>query len=70
MTSLRRLLDKAVLMYNTGKPHKALGKLTPSMFRNTIDNEDNSPSYLPLSIVNHINYKNRGKIINKKVNVI
>ena len=69
MTSLRRLLDKAVLMYNTGKPHKALGKLTPSMFRNTIDNEDYSSSNLPLSTVNHI-YKNRSKIINKKVNVI
>lgn len=69
MTSLRRLLDKAVLMYNTGKPHKALGKLTPSMFRSTIDNEDYSSSNLPLSTVNHI-YKNRSKIINKKVNVI
>ena len=70
MTSLRRLLDKAILMYNTGKPHKALGKLTPCMFRETVDNEDNSSSYLPLSTVNHINYKNRNKIINKKVNVI
>jgi len=70
MTSLRRLLDKAVLMYNTGKPHKALGKLTPSMFRNTIENEDYSSSNLPLSTVNHINYKNRSKISNKKVNVI
>ena len=70
MSSLRRLLDKAVLMYNTGKPHKALGKLTPSMFRNTIDNEDYSSSNLPLSTVNHINYKNRSKISNKKVNVI
>jgi len=70
MTSLRRLLDKAVLMYNTGKPHKALGKLTPSMFRNTIDNEAYSSSNFPLSTVNHINYKNRSKINNKKVNVI
>ncbi len=51
MSSLKRLLDKAVLMYNTGKPHKALGKLTPSEFKNTIDNEDNSFSYLPLSTV-------------------
>lgn len=70
MTSLRRLLDKAVLMYNTGKPHKALGKLTPIMFRNTIDNEDYSSSNLPLSTVNNINYKNRTKSNNKKVNVI
>lgn len=67
--SLKRLLDKAVLMYNTEKPHKALGKLTPSKFRDTIDNENNSPSYLPLSTVNHNNYK-RCKLSIKKVNVI
>ena len=69
MKSLKKLLDKAVFMYNNGKPHKALGKLTPSMFRSTIDNEYNSPSYLPLSTVNHINNK-RVKLSNKKVNVI
>ncbi|MCX6321731.1 MAG: IS3 family transposase [Bacteroidia bacterium] len=67
--SLKRLLAKAVFMYNTGKPHKALRKLTPIMFKNTIDNEDNSSGYLPLSTVNHINYK-RSKLSNKKVNVI
>jgi transposase InsO family protein len=69
MTSLKRQLARAILMYNTGKPHKALGKLTPSKFRSTIDNEDNSLSYLPLSTVNHTNYK-RSKLSNKKVNVI
>jgi len=69
MTSLKKLLDKAVLMYNTGKPHKALGKLTPRDFRTTIDNENNSASYLPLSTVNHHNNK-RSKSSNKKVNVI
>ncbi len=66
--SLRRLLDKTVLMYNTGKPHKALKKLTPRAFRETIDNEDNSPSYLPLSTVNIIHHKLRKTSI-KKVNV-
>jgi transposase InsO family protein len=69
MASLKRLLDKAVLMYNTGKPHKALGKLTPRSFKETIDNEDNSTSNLPLSTVNHIN-KKRIKLSNKTVNVI
>jgi len=69
MTSLKKLLDKAVYMYNTGKPHKALGKLTPKEFKDTIDNEDNSASYLPLSTVNHINNK-RSKLSIKKVNVI
>ncbi len=48
---------------------KALGKLTPTNFRTTIDNENNSPSYLPLSTVNHINNK-RVKLSIKKVNVI
>jgi transposase InsO family protein len=66
--SLKRLLDKAVIMYNTGKPHKALRKLTPIMFKSTIDNEDNSSSNLPLSTVNYNN--KRVKLSNKKVNVI
>jgi putative transposase len=69
MSALKKLLDKAVLMYNTGKPHRALGKLTPSEFKKTIDNEDNSFGYLPLSTVNNISYK-RSKISRKKVNVI
>ena len=66
MSSLKRLLDKAVLMYNTGKPHKALGKLTPIEFKNTIDNEDNSSGYLPLSTVNHIYSIKEEKSIKKK----
>lgn len=70
MTSLKKLLEKAVLMYNTGKPHKALGKLTPRDFRITIDNENNSSSYFPLSTVNHNNYKKSKLSIKKKVNVI
>jgi transposase InsO family protein len=69
LKSLRRLLDKAVYMYNTGKPHTALGKLTPQAFKETIDNEDNSASNLPLSTVNH-HYKKRDRLSIKKVNVI
>jgi putative transposase len=69
MASLKKLLDKAVLMYNTGKPHKALGKLTPRSFKDTIDNVDNSSSNHPLSTVNHNNNK-RSKLIINKVNVI
>lgn len=69
MASLKKLLDKAVLMYNTGKPHKALGKLTPKSFKETIDNEDNSASNLPLSTVNH-HHKKRDSLSIKKVNVI
>lgn len=69
LISLNRLLDKAVLMYNTGKPHKALGKLTPSEFNKTVDNEDNSSGYLPLSTVNH-HIEKRRKINQKRVNVI
>jgi len=67
--SLRRLLTKAVYMYNTGKPHKALGKLTPKAFKDTVDNEDNSASNLPLSTVNH-HHDKRVKLSIKKVNVI
>ena len=69
ISSLKKLLNKAVYMYNTGKPHKALGKLTPTQFKSTIDNEDNSASNLPLSTVNHHNNK-RSKLTLKKVNVI
>jgi putative transposase len=69
MTSLKKLLDRAVMMYNTGKPHKALGKLTPRAFKESNDRENNTPSYLSLSTVNHINYKRRILSI-KKVNVI
>jgi putative transposase len=69
MKSLKKLLAKAVYMYNTEKPHKALRKLTPKNFKDTVDNEDNSASYLPLSTV----YHHHNKIDNlsiKKVNVI
>jgi len=64
INSLKLLLDKAVLMYNTGKPHKALGKLTPKQFK-----ENNSSNYIPLSTVNLIKYK-KSKLSIKKVNVI
>jgi transposase InsO family protein len=69
LSSLKRLLDKAVLMYNTGKPHKALGKLTPSEFKKTVNNEDNSSGYLPLLTVHH-HIEKREKINQKRVNVI
>lgn len=32
LSSLKKQLDRAVKNYNTGKPHKALGKLTPKSF--------------------------------------
>lgn len=69
MKSLRTMLERAVIMYNTGKPHKALKKLTPTEFKRTIDNENNSSTYYPLSTVNKNNYK-RNKINLKKVNTI
>jgi len=69
MTSLKRLLDKAVTMYNTGKPHIALKKMTPREFRNTVDNENNSKSYFPFSTVKQMKNKTN-KLILKKVNVI
>lgn len=72
LSSLIKTLNKAVFMYNTGKPHCALGKLTPISFimKDTIDNENNSKkSYCPLSTVYHIHKLNKLNI-NKKVNVI
>jgi len=71
MSSLIKQLDRAIRMYNTGKPHRALGKYTPKSYLvNTVDNENNSQkSYFPLSTVNHIHHLN-SRSINKKVNVI
>lgn len=68
LKSLRLLLDKAVLMYNTAKPHSALGKQTPANFRRTIESENNSSSNFPLSTVNQINHKLK-KLSIKKVNL-
>jgi transposase InsO family protein len=70
-TQLKKMLEKAILMYNTGKPHKALGKSTPSNYlkNTTVDDEDNSISYLPISTVHNNDYFKR-KINNKKVNAI
>jgi putative transposase len=71
MSSLVRMLEKAIRMYNTEKPHKALRGKTPQSFLiNTVDNENNSQmSYFPLSTVNHIHHLN-SRNINKEVNVI
>jgi len=71
MSSLLRMLEKAIRLYNTEKPHRALGKKTPQSFLlNTVDNENNSQkSYFPLSTVNHIHHLN-SRSINKKVNFI
>jgi transposase InsO family protein len=71
MALLIKLLEKAIYMYNTGKPHRALGKKTPQSFLlNAVDNENNSQkSYFPLPTADHIHHLN-SSIINKKVNVI
>ncbi|MFC2129741.1 IS3 family transposase [Bacteroidota bacterium] len=69
--ALKRELKRAVYMYNTGKPHTALGKQAPSNYlkNNIIYNKDNSKSYLPLTTI-HNNHYLKGKTSNKKVNVI
>lgn len=70
LITLSKMLDKAVFMYNTGKPHSALGKLTPLEFKQkAIENEDNSSSNLLFSTAS----SSKRKIINfskKTVNVI
>jgi putative transposase len=48
LRSLRQMLQKAVFMYNTDKPHTALKKLSPIEYlKKAVENEDNSASYLP-----------------------
>jgi transposase InsO family protein len=71
LKSLKRELIRAVYMYNTGKPHKALKKQTPANYlkNKIVDNEDNSSSYLPLPTI-HNNHYLKEVISNKKVNVI
>jgi putative transposase len=71
LKSLNKLLDKAVLMYNTEKPHKALGKSTPSNYlkNRSVDNNDSSNCHLPLATQNNY-YKFKREITNKKVNAI
>ena len=56
-------------MLNKAYHAKELNSEVDLSSEGTFENKDNSPSYLPLSTVNHI-YKNRSKIIIKKVNVI
>ena len=65
--ALSRELVRAVLMYNTDKPHSSLQGKTPIEFRKdnsgnimtvkkinkTIEIENNSPSYFPTSTVHH-----------------
>ncbi len=71
LKELKKELKRAVHMYNTGKPHTALGKQTPANYlkNNIIDNEDNSKSYLPLPTIHNNHYLKR-KTSNNKVNVI
>jgi putative transposase len=71
LKSLRKLLNKAIVMYNTEKPHRALGNTTPSNYLNNrvVDNEYNSKSHLPLSTLHNNDYFKR-KNSNKTVNAI
>ena len=71
---------RAVYMYNNGKPHQALNRMSPVQYRmlNSVDIENNSsqvPSYFPKSTEQHHHNKfckveKENKIITKKVNVI
>lgn len=71
LSSLRKELKRAVRMYNTGKPHRALRRLTPINYGrlSIVDIEDNLSSYLPLSTINKNDYFSK-KLNQKQVNVI
>lgn len=65
---LTKELERAVYMYNNGKPHKALNKMTPVQFRNlsSVDIENNSTSYYPKSTEKqHQIFKNQIKLKSK-----
>lgn len=77
---LQKLLKKAVYMYNHGKPHRALNRMTPVQYRTacSVDIENNPSlvqSYFPMSTENHhhqldlMNLKKK-KTMSKSVNVI
>lgn len=58
-SQLKKSMHKAVWMYNNQKPHKALKNLTPVEYREikTIDSENISARYCPLSTAYHYNQK-------------
>jgi len=76
---LGKELKRAVYMYNNGKPHKALNKMSPVQYRNSrsVDFENNTSqaqSYFPQSTENHhhldlMSIKKKKKMSNS-VNVI
>jgi hypothetical protein len=74
---LQKELKRAVYMYNNGKPHSSLNKMSPVQYRMTgsVDFENNSPSYFPKSTENqhqqqNFKTKNNYKILSNSVNVI
>jgi putative transposase len=68
MRSLRRLLDKAVLMYNTEKPHTALRKMTPRTFRESIEKDPGLAGIMSIKNKNLDRFRVKNSV--KKVNVI
>jgi hypothetical protein len=67
-------------MYNNGKPHHALNKMSPVQYRNarsveTVNNSPQVPSYFPVSTekqYQHLNLMNKknNKLMSNPVNVI
>jgi transposase InsO family protein len=77
---LEKELKRAVYMYNNGKPHHALNKMTPVQYRTarSVDignNPPQVPGYFPMSTENHHQHLNlmstkKKKLTSKTVNVI
>ncbi|HEX2920976.1 MAG TPA: integrase core domain-containing protein, partial [Bacteroidales bacterium] len=59
--SLKTLLERAIVMYNTDKPHSSLGKMTPVEFRQKVGNVNNSTSYLPFPTLKEYKLSNNRK---------
>lgn len=71
LKSLRKALEKAVKMYNYGKMHRALGRMTPVQYRqyNSIEKENNTECYFPFPTENNLHHNNK-KIMSNLVNAI
>ena len=77
---LEKELKRAVYMYNNGKPHHALNKMSPVQYRNarSVEIGNNSPqvpSYFPISTEKHHQHlnlmnKKNNKLMSNPVNVI
>lgn len=71
LKTLRKALERAIKMYNTGKAHRALDGMTPVQYRliHSVEKENNPASYFPFPTELNKQH-NEKKILSNLVNVI